>query len=1585
MQRVKHKENIINPNSIKLSRTNSNINQFQNRNKNNILNNNILKKDKLISNRSNKFMSIPEKEKINNEITRPSKNYKYFYERLPEDTEILSSKEKDGNANVLYIKKTKTNVNIFGKKEPNLTHIPENRNKKANMNNIKFTENKNLVNKTIKEYYKKVENPFKTYLKSLNNQTKDNRNSKYEKNTEIKPNFILDESEKNKNNQNYFCDSAKGNNNIVKEIYKKPINRNTFKVNVNLGDNGKYNNILGEDYNYINSRNNIYDNLHNSVKKEKIICAKFMNNNGIKRNIINKINNFNTKTIQKDSKDNLFNIKSNDEKYIYNYNNNNTNNNIDNKEFLTKTKSLVNIGIKKNNVILKHKGINGNNSLYEDIKNELEGRNDKLEEYNIKNNSCKNKNDKNLWKYKSINLDDDVNDKTSFANDYYVTYNFKSNELNEGNSQKMYYSLNNNNTNKNIINLQYSKKNIKNRGIYGLKSQVLKNNLPKLVVDDDIIPFSENENKNKIIGQKYMKNINIDYLNNNNYYKDKEFYNNIDNEINNNRIINTEIQQNNFNTIEDISKNKNIINKSFSYSIENDEQNGNYNYNYNYNNNLQYQNGKSISPFYKRYKPNKFVITKEIIFPSGVNKSNSFYNSDDDIMNSFNNSNSNEGRYNDNYNLMPNINNYSFDNNINQNKYNNNNYRMTYNNSYNNNNIIELNQNPTKDFYFNYLSNKINNDFISENKINNLEKNLYNHEFKNKNIYCEKCNRNYCPYCHRLTSDSEIYNDYVNNKVAHSRYVNINNYHPKIIHSKNINMNFESNNLKNKNIAGKYVEENNEINKRLLTSNIDLKLDVSNGKHSSENLNMNANRSERGSFNSNKNENNENNFNSNTKIYSINNELEEEISKTRLEINERLNEINRIEINLENEKKNKNEYRQIEKEKVKENIFEINTAEDLQQKINEINIDKNNEIMPNNFTDKNNNKNFDENNQSLSNNNKDFNEIIVKKEEIKDKKDIEDKGDKEEKQNEIKNNNNFEEAPSKNINLFGKSKSNDNYNIIDNNSTIKSDLDIINERITNKNIIINENLIKVKYLNNKNQSESPVLSDILFLVNIISVRNYFKIKNKILNLLINNGPNIPMQFVNLLYPIAINQKIFQPIYAKLCKDIDKYYNKKDKNKSKSIIRTQLMKLCKTNFRKIKVLLENIAYIVNDINFIGELINVQMVSKKVGLQCLTHLVNKFNQYNSDKKLINKKNEKYLYLDCIINLLNQFVSCVYYYQNTKIRQDELLFFEKEIKNNINILKGISNNQLNNDIPKLTKMNLLKLINKSNNNWEFTLLEKYRNQVIKAIYEESDKNNSIYSTDIKYEYNNYNDKYKKNPNNRQFNFSSPHNKINVENESNKKNQTSNNYNYNNKYELQKISSDNTKIIENNLILFKNHINKRQSGDDFKNWETIDNLFQKLKKCEIFKNIVEACILFVKSKDDIYYIDIYIKIVFEYYSNYLKTNNIKDIPNLILEEIGKLSQISDEQDKMEENHYKKEIWILIIYYLLENQIMTMNDFNYFCKEHNKETKINIINFLYKICCYNEENKNIYLKEFKNIKFSNINKKILSDILKET
>ena len=50
----------------------------------------------------------------------------------------------------------------------------------------------------------------------------------------------------------------------------------------------------------------------------------------------------------------------------------------------------------------------------------------------------------------------------------------------------------------------------------------------------------------------------------------------------------------------------------------------------------------------------------------------------------------------------------------------------------------------------------------------------------------------------------------------------------------------------------------------------------------------------------------------------------------------------------------------------------------------------------------------------------------------------------------------------------------------------------------------------------------------------------------------------------------------------------------------------------------------------------------------------------------------------------------------------------------------------------------------------------------------------------------------------------------------------------------------------------------------------------------------------------------------------------------------------------------------------------MSLNDFDYFCKGNNKEIKNNIYTILNDVCCYNKDNKDFYLKEFKNTKFYN-------------
>ena len=387
-------------------------------------------------------------------------------------------------------------------------------------------------------------------------------------------------------------------------------------------------------------------------------------------------------------------------------------------------------------------------------------------------------------------------------------------------------------------------------------------------------------------------------------------------------------------------------------------------------------------------------------------------------------------------------------------------------------------------------------------------------------------------------------------------------------------------------------------------------------------------------------------------------------------------------------------------------------------------------------------------------------------------------------------------------------------------------------------------------------------------------------------------------------------------------------------------------------------------------------------------------NNFNQYNEDGNLKSKKEEKYLYLDCIINLFNKFATCVKIYQKEKIRQDEFLLFEKEINTTIQIIKDFYNNENNNDMPYKTKYRLLELVKKSENNWEISIFEKYKNELFSNILEEkfdSNKNIKDYeifnSKEIKKHHNTISN-FDKNKDtiksNRQYKSVSPVNNNNYMNYNTisgrkRKRSSSNNSNYFQK--VSKVLPDLTKKFEYNLNSFKNHIIKYKSNDNFKKWDEIDNLFlnKKIKKLELFKSLIEACKLFISNDKDIYYVDIYIKIIFEYYYNYLRTNDFNEIINALLEE---LSHLSDEKLQKEDNQFLNNILTIIIYHFLQNKYITMNTFNYFCKGYyNKEIKKNIFNILYCVCSYNKDNKKMYLKELMNTKFANINRNYYKNI----
>ena len=1458
MLKTKKRENKQIFQNVKLREISPNINRMT-------LNNNNERKTYLnydINQRLNKFLSIPERQKIIHEINE-SKNQLNLHINLYEsfNKEKIINKKSLDNKKLLYIKKTKNDLNFFDKnttennKNINNKIIQNNKNSNVGkLKNIKFIDNK-FAYEAIQEYYQKIDSSFKNYLNTLNNKPKEDEQKNSEKTFS---------SFTNKNNiDNKIVSKNKDRKSLGKnEIYKKPnLSKKYNKIYMN-------NNITEENNNpnKINNNNNKKElylddlNFISNERKVNINYVKMINNknsNGSTRIIFNKINNYNTTTFRNDNNNEKvlkLNSKNKKNKEILLKNctstilNKNLKNNLNNKKQLENNKNIDNCkNLKLNNI---------NTNYFEENINKIVNRNIKTQN-NINNKKY------NMYSQNNI-LEDD-------------------NNLN--------------------LNLKYIKKNIKSPGPFQNKNRLFKRNfmsneLKKNLIDNKLIslispyesinnPKTKNikEYKNKKLTKiKKYSNSPIYHIENN-YFKSNDFE-----KIKKNIYIN--YKTNNLKNIPNKIKNK-TMNKSLTFSFEEssqkeDRKNNSFSYsskknenkNYGYKNERFHYKYKSILPSdcnkykfkYNYLSQNKKqnLTIKHISFPFEKNKkSKNYYNSDDDLM-----SNS--------------------DNNSNKNLYNNVTYKSFDFKSFNENNFNKS-KSPIKEYYFNYFGKKISNDFLDENKYNKFENEL----LRQKSSYT--LNQNHLRRAESIDS--------FNNSKGTNTFFNsfLNTYYPSIFNLKNKNIKKDTNKnfYKDKNIDDNtksdifYLKTDNNKEKndsnKIIINNLERKSEL-------DNVNQSINIKKESLLNIDNDLNSKNNIDNND-----------------IEINEK-NNINTSEI------KNKN----------KKNI--------------------NNQLKK---------KEDEDNNLNDS-------EIIYKTNYSNDNIKVEFKNDIEKE---------------KNIEHLINNK----YN------TIKK-----NNKDNNKNFIINnsEEPIKKNYINTK--LKSSISLDILEYINIISPKNYLLIKNNILNILINNEENSGTIFINILYPIAIAQKKYQPIYAKLCKDLDKYFNKKDK--TKSLLRTQLMKYCTANYNKLKTSIGNINNIVNNISFIGELINVRMVSKKVGLQCLNYLINNFYQYNNDKNLIYKKSEKYIYLDCIINFLNKFANTVNYcYQEGKINKDELLVFETEINLNIDILKEILNDKINNDIPSNIKFKILQLIDKSKNNWEKTIYEEYENKILSSLYEDSSEDSIKNIVEIKSDYSYLNNNiiefniknniifdFDKSDSsiihnkNKSYKSVSPINNKNLISESNNKNLFSESNNTNLKKRLKsnktnnnihdknnKILSIYSKKFKNNLISFKIHMDEYKRSDNFNNWNEIGNLFlnKKVFKYEIFKSIIEACKYFIINKNDINYVDIYIKIIFKYYLSCLDINDLNEIVNAALEE---LSYLSNEELQKDENKFLIDIWIIIIYYLLQNKIIAMNDFNYFCNDYNNEIKANIFTILKGVCCYNLENKKIYLKELKETKFGN-------------
>ena len=149
------------------------------------------------------------------------------------------------------------------------------------------------MNNKIKEYYKKIDHSFKSYLHVLNNRSNDSKiiNSKNSFNKSFNNNKNIKKNNYNSNKNIYY----KNNDNInsFNEIYKKPNVGKIYNKIINTEEN--INNINTNKINKINKINYIdLDKLCmiSNARKEKINCAKMIKNSnvGSKKNVFNKIN-----------------------------------------------------------------------------------------------------------------------------------------------------------------------------------------------------------------------------------------------------------------------------------------------------------------------------------------------------------------------------------------------------------------------------------------------------------------------------------------------------------------------------------------------------------------------------------------------------------------------------------------------------------------------------------------------------------------------------------------------------------------------------------------------------------------------------------------------------------------------------------------------------------------------------------------------------------------------------------------------------------------------------------------------------------------------------------------------------------------------------------------------------------------------------------------------------------------------------------------------------------------------------------------------------------------------------------------------
>ena len=272
--------------------------------------------------------------------------------------------------------------------------------------------------------------------------------------------------------------------------------------------------------------------------------------------------------------------------------------------------------------------------------------------------------------------------------------------------------------------------------------------------------------------------------------------------------------------------------------------------------------------------------------------------------------------------------------------------------------------------------------------------------------------------------------------------------------------------------------------------------------------------------------------------------------------------------------------------------------------------------------------------------------------------------------------------------------------------------------------------------------KDPIKFKITEHLNILTVDNYKTTSEDIYKIIEDDIGN-QEKFLDVLFNKSVNEKAFVKLYAKLCKDFDKKLpqrtepkpDAKNKNgtpkKPTSVMRVKLLDKCRQIFKiennekfdayiKVQDPVERETklkkFVLGNVNFIGELINIQILSKKIVFQCIDNLFARFNKEEADKSL------KMINLEAIVILLDNFGTLLKV-KEAKMKEEDKKEFNEKVTSYLKKLEEV--NEKEQGIVQYIKYKIINLIERSKNNWEKSKFEKSIEAKGKKDLEEEEEN--------------------------------------------------------------------------------------------------------------------------------------------------------------------------------------------------------------------------------------------------------------------